>query len=386
MATPAGRLLFVVTEDWAFLRHRLPMARAAQDVGLEVAVAVQAGRHAEAIRALGFTLFDAPVRRAGISPVRDLAYLTRLICAVRRFRPDIIHNVAAKPVLYGTLAARLARRSATVINAFTGMGILFTGDGGGRRSLKSRLVGGLLLTLLRALCRGRKVRMLVQNADDRDFLAREAIGAAARTALIPGSGVDGEAFHPLPEPAQGPVTATLVGRLLWTKGVGDFIAAARLLKDRRDIRLVLVGTPDPGNPTSVSENELRMWAAEGLIEWWGERADIPGVWAQSHIAVLPSWREGLPKSLLEAAACGRPLVATDVPGCRELVRPGHNGILVPRGDAAALARALETLADDVDRRRAYGAAARRDIEERFSAARVAEQVAAMYRDILDGAS
>lgn len=385
MATPAGRLLFVVTEDWAFLRHRLPMARAAQDMGLEVAVAVQAGNHAEAIRALGFTLFDAPVRRAGISPVRDIAYLARLICAVHRFRPDIIHNVAAKPVLYGTLAARLARRSATVINAFTGMGILFTGDGDGRRSLKSRLVGGLLLTALRVLCRGRRTRMLVQNADDRAFLAREAIGDAARTVLIPGSGVDDQAFHPLPEPAQGPVTATLVGRLLRTKGVGDFIAAARLLKDRRDIRLVLVGTPDPGNPTSVSENELRMWTAEGLIEWWGERADIPGVWAQSHIAVLPSWREGLPKGLLEAAACGRPLVATDVPGCRELVRPGQNGTLVPRGDATALAAAIAALADDADRRRAYGAAARRDIEERFSAACVAEQVTALYRGVLDGA-
>lgn len=382
MATPAGRLLFVVTEDWAFLRHRLPMARAAQDMGLEVAVAVQAGRHAEAIRALGFTLFDAPVRRAGISPFGDLAYLARLICAVRRFRPDIIHNVAAKPVLYGTLAARLAHRSASVINAFTGMGILFTGDGGGRRSLKSRLVGGLLLTALRALCRGRKVHMLVQNADDRDFLAREAIGAATRTTLIPGSGVDADTFRPLPEPAQGPVTATLVSRLLWTKGVGDFIAAARLLKDRRDIRLVLVGSPDTGNPTSVSETELRMWVAEGLIEWWGERTDIAGVWAQSHIAVLPSWREGLPKSLLEAAACGRPLVATDVPGCRELVRTGHNGMLVPRGAAAALAQAIATLADDADKRGAYGAAARRDIEERFSADRVAEQTAALYRDVL----
>jgi len=385
VANPSGRLLFVVTEDWAFLRHRLPMARAAQAMGLDVAVAVQSGAHADAIRALGIAVHDTPVRRAGISPVGDLAYLARLIGVVRRFRPDIIHNVAAKPILYGTLAARLARRSARVINAFTGMGILFTGNGDGRRSFRSRLVGSLFLTVLRAICRGRKVHMLVQNADDRAFLASQAVGAAARTHLIPGSGVDADILRPLPEPDDGPVTATLVGRLLWTKGLGDFIAAARILRARRDIRLALVGSPDAGNPTSVSEDTLRMWTAEGLIEWWGERADIAGVWAASHVAVLPSWREGMPKSLLEAAACGRPLVATDVPGCRDLVRPGHNGILVPRGDGDALAQAIGELADDAEKRQAFGAAARRDVEERLSAARIAERIAELYQDLRDQA-
>ncbi len=376
------RLLFIVTEDWAFLRHRLPMARAALDMGFEVAVATRVSEHAEAIRALGFTVFHTPVERAGLSPIGDLRYLAALICTLRRFRPQLIHNVAAKPVLYGTLAARLCARGATVINAFTGLGILFTDDGA-RRPLKSRLLGNLLMGFLRCLCGHTQVHMLVQNEDDRDFLAARGIGRAERTHLIPGSGVDLAQFPAAPEPPAPPVRAVLVGRLLKTKGVVEFARAAELLKDRgRDIRMVLVGAPDPGNPTTVTQDQIDAWVAEGLVEWTGERDDIATVWASAHIAVLPSYREGLPKSLLEAAASGRPLVATDVPGCRALVRDGENGLLVPPHDAVALADAIDRLANDSGLRHAYGAAARRDVEARLSQERIGAAMQALYGQIL----
>jgi len=378
------RLLFIVTEDWAFLRHRLPMARAAMDMGLEVAVATRVSVHADAIRALGITVFHTPVERAGLSPVGDLRYLVALICLLRRFRPHLIHNVAAKPILYGTLAARIAARGAVVVNAFTGLGILFT-DGDGGRSLKSRALGGVLMGMLRRLCGHKQVHMLVQNADDRDFLAARGIGRAGHMHLIPGSGVDLAQFPATPEPPAPPVRAVLVGRLLKTKGVEDFARAARILKDRgRDIRMVLVGTPDPGNPTTVTQDQIDAWVAEGLVEWAGGRGDIAAVWASAHIAVLPSYREGLPKSLLEAAASGRPLVATDVPGCRALVRDGENGLLVPPRDPAALADAIDRLAADGNLRRAFGTAARADVEARLSQERIAEAVQALYRRLMNG--
>jgi len=363
------------------------MARAALDMGLEVAVATRVSDHGDAIRALGITVFHTPVERAGLSPLGDLRYLVRLIGILRRFRPQLIHNVAAKPILYGTLAARLAARGAAVINAFTGLGILFTDDGGRRRSLKSRSLGGLLMAALRGLCRHRRVHMLVQNDDDRAFLARQGIGHAQRTHLIPGSGVDLTQFPATPEPPAPPIRAVLVGRLLKTKGVTEFAEAARLLKGLgRDIRMVLVGAPDPGNPTTVTREQIDTWVSEGLVDWDGERDDIAAVWAGAHIAVLPSYREGLPKSLLEAAASARPLVATDVPGCRALVRDGENGLLVPAQNAAALAEAIDRLAADGELRRAYGAAARADVEARLSQAKIGAAIQALYGQVLDDPS
>ncbi len=379
-----ARLLFIVTEDWAFLRHRLPMARAAMDMGLEVAVATRVSDHADAIHALGITVFHTPVERAGLSPVGDLRYLAGLICILRRFRPQLIHNVAAKPILYGTLAARIAARGAIVVNAFTGLGILFT-DGDGGRSLKSRALGGVLMGMLRRLCGHTQVHMLVQNADDRDFLAARGFGRDGHMHLIPGSGVDLSAFPVTPEPPAPPVRAVLVGRLLKTKGVDDFAQAARILKARgRDIRMVLVGAPDPGNPTTVTQDQIDAWVRDGLIDWDGERDDIAAVWASAHIAVLPSYREGMPKSLLEAAASGRPLVAADVPGCRALVRDGDNGLLVPPRDPAALADAIDRLAADGALRRAFGAAARADVEARLSQERIADAMQALYRRLTNG--
>ena len=379
----AARLLFVVTEDWAFLRHRLPMAKAALAMGFKVAVATRVSSHADAIRKLGIEVFDVPVERTGLSPLKDLCYLGRLAGVIRRYRPDLIHNVAAKPVLYGTLAAFLCASPARIINAFTGLGILFTEDRTGNRSAKSRFLGAVLTRLLSLVCGSKRVHMLVQNADDRDHLLAAGIGTPSRMHQIPGSGVDLDQFPARPEPPAPPVRAVLVGRLLKTKGVEEFAEAACLLRDRaEDIHMILVGAPDPGNSTTVTQAQLEAWANEGLLEWPGETDDIGAVWANAHIAVLPSYREGLPKSLLEAAASGRAMVATDVPGCRALVRNGENGILVPPGNPEALADAIATLAGNKDLRRKMAAAARQGIERTFAAGRIAEQISHLYRDVL----
>jgi glycosyltransferase involved in cell wall biosynthesis len=175
----------------------------------------------------------------------------------------------------------------------------------------------------------------------------------------------------------------LAGRMLWDKGVGEAVEAARLLAARGvALRIALVGRPDPANPRSIAEATLRGWVAEGLVEWWGQRDDMVEVWRDAAIGLLPSYREGMPKSLLEAAACGRPLVATDVPGCRALVTPGVDGLLVPPRDPAALAAALETLARDPLQRRRLGAAARESIAARFSDAEIRRQIADLYREML----
>ncbi len=382
-ATTPPRLLFIVTEDWAFLRHRLPMARAALGMGLRVAVATRVSDHAEAIRALGIEVFPTTVERAGLSPSKDLEYLAELRRILGVFKPDLIHNVAAKPILYGTLAARLSAPRAGIVNAFTGLGILFTGDGRGRRSLKSRILGTVLTGVLRLLCRNRRVHMLVQNADDRDFLLSRGIGRPARMTLIPGSGVDLEQFPATPEPPAPPVRAVLVGRLLKTKGVEEFAQAAQILRDRgHEIRMVLIGAPDDGNPTSVTRDQLEAWVRDGIVDWPGETKDIAAVWAGAHIAVLPSYREGMPKSLLEAAAAGRPMIATDVPGCRELVKPEQTGILVPVGDAAVLADAIDRLAADPAMRARMGAAARHDAEQIYAADKVGGRIVALYKTVL----
>lgn len=373
--TPRRRkILFLVTEDWAFLTHRLPMARAARAAGAEVVVASRTGAATARIRELGYRVVPVAIDRGSLNPLRELATVARLVAILRRERPDILHNIALKPILDGTLAARFAPVP-RVIDTFAGMGAVFIAEDGG-------LLRRFLIAMFRWLLRAPSVTVMVQNEDDRRLLQEFGIGCEGRTVLVPGSGVDVETFSPAPEP-DGTVTATFVGRLLWDKGVGELVEAARILKNRGvALRIRCVGLPDPANPRSVNEDEVHRWVRAGLIDWQGYCADIDQVWAESHIAVLPSYREGLPKSLLEAAACGRPLVATDVPGCRALVRDGENGLLVPVREAAALADALQRLAEDAALRARLGAAARADAETLYADAAIETQTAELYRRLL----
>jgi glycosyltransferase involved in cell wall biosynthesis len=368
------RLLYVVTEDWYFLSHRLPMARAARDAGFEVHVATRFADGAAAIQAEGFKLHPVSFARGRISPAGTLKTVLALRRIHRVVRPDIVHHVSLQCSVLGSLGAW--GRSVQSVNALTGLGYTFASG-----SAKALALRPVLSALIRLLFNRANQTVLVQNPDDRAGL--RALGIAAdRIALIPGSGVDVDALQPGPEP-DGPPTVAFVGRLLADKGIRTLVRAQKLLQQRGSpARLLIAGTPDPANPASVSEAEAAGWNAEPGITWLGHVSDIAALWARAHIAVLPSRREGLPKSLLEAAACGRPLVASDVPGCREIVRPGETGLLVPFDDDAALADAIATLANSAELRARYGAAARRLAVERFSAEAIGAQTVDLYRQLV----
>jgi glycosyltransferase involved in cell wall biosynthesis len=368
------RILYVVSEDRAFLSHRLPMARAAREAGFEVHVAARAGAKADAIRAEGFTFHPIPFRRGSRSPVAALA----TIAAIRRLeaaiRPVLIHHVGLQCCVFGGLAA-IGRRAAQV-NALTGLGYTFTGD----RS-RARLFRRAMTLCLKILLNRDHSAALVQNPDDQAALQRIGI-KFERLALIPGSGVDTDLLYPLPEP-EGPITVGFAGRLLTDKGIRALVAAHRLLRQRGlDLQLLIAGEPDPANPASVSPEEAASWNREPGISWLGHLNDIEPLWRRSHIAALPSHREGLPKSLLEAAACGRPMVATDVTGCREIVIHQKTGLLVPVEDAAELAEAIATLVQSRELRLRFGGAARAMVVAEMSAEAVGRRTAALYRGLV----
>jgi glycosyltransferase involved in cell wall biosynthesis len=365
------RLVYFVTEDWYFCSHRLPLAVAARAAGFEVTVATRVRHHGEAIRAAGLDLQPFEIARGGMNPLTELATLWRLIRLYRRIRPDIAHHVAMKPVLYGSLAARLAGVP-RVVNALAGMGWLFTSAGGAAAMLKALVRAAFRPLLARGIA-------LVQNPDDAALLARLGV-PPARIRRIAGSGVDLARFHPAPEPPGTPVVV-LPSRLLWDKGVGEFVAAARLLRARGvEARFVLAGDPDAANPASIPSAQITRWVEDGVVEHLGWVDDMPRVFAQAHIVCLPSYREGLPKALIEAAAAGRPIVTTEVPGCREVVEDGVHGLRVPPRDAPALAEALARLIADPALRARLGAAARVRAEAEFGLDAVVAQTLALYRE------
>jgi glycosyltransferase involved in cell wall biosynthesis len=364
------RILYVVTEDWYFVSHRLPMARAAKAAGFEVHVATSVADGTAAIAREGFVLHHVRFARGKLSPFATLATIRALRRVHREVSPDIVHHVALQATVIGLLAA-LGRR-VTRISSLTGLGYSFISD-----SLRARIVRPIIGALLRLLVDRPRSVALVQNPDDRDLLLRLGI-AAERIVLIPGSGVDVIRLAPMPEPA-GPITLGFVGRLLDDKGIRVLVAAHRQLRAKGlDVALLIAGTPDPANPASVPQVEAEAWGREPGITWLGHVNDIATVWARAHIAVLPSRREGLPKSLLEAAACGRPMIATDAPGCREVALAEKTGLLVPVDDAAALAAAIEVLANDAELRDRYGRAARALAEERFSEGAIGRAVTELY--------
>jgi glycosyltransferase involved in cell wall biosynthesis len=368
------RLLYVVTEDWYFLSHRLPMARAARDAGFEVHVATRVVDGAAAIEAEGFVLHPVPFVRGRLSPLCTIATIRALRRIHRAVAPALAHHVSLQAAVLGSIAA--LGRAVKSINALTGLGYTLISN-----SAKAMLLRPLVGALLRFLFNRQGQTVLVQNPDD--LAGMLSLGIAAKhIVLIPGSGVDVETLQPRPEPT-GPPTVAFVGRLLADKGIRTLIRAYQLLRLRgSNVELLIAGTPDPANPASVSDGEAAGWGKEPGIMTLGHVEDIGALWARAHIAVLPSRREGLPKSLLEAAACGRPMIATDVPGCREVVIPGETGILVPYDDAEALANAIEKLANSPELRARYGAAARRLAVERFSAEAIGRQTVDLYRRLV----
>ena len=376
MADIPPKLLFLVTEDWYFCSHRLPVARAARDAGFRVAVATRVREHGGRIEAEGFALRPLRWKRRGDGIFGHVRALAEIVGLYRRERPDIVYHVALKPVLFGGIAARLMfSRRPGVVSAVMGLGIEFTGGGAG---WKKRLLGRALRLVTAT------GRIIVQNPENRNALIGLGV-AAGRIALIPGSGVDTEHFAALPQPVETPVAAALVGRMLRSKGALDAAAAVRKLRpEGLAVELILAGAADPDSRDSLSEAELAALASEPGVEWLGHVGDVRTVWQRAGIALLPSsYGEGVPKALLEAASCARPIVASDMPGCREVVVPGETGLLVPPHDVAALAEAIAALAADPALRRRMGEAGRRRVVAGFAEDGIARQTVALLRSMLD---
>jgi glycosyltransferase involved in cell wall biosynthesis len=374
-SSSAPRLLYLETEDWAFCQHRLPLARAARDAGYRVGlIAPESGRGAE-IRAEGFDFFPLEMQRTGLNPLEEARAVARIAAIYRRERPDIVHHVALKSALYGTLAARACRVPA-IVNSITGLGYAFTGEGMKRAAL--RLV---ISNLLKVALHSRRVRVVFQNPDDRALFLGRGIVDPARCAIVRGSGVDTDRFVPSPEP-DGPPVVLLAARLLWDKGIGELVEAARVLRgEGLPLRVVLAGDPDPANPACIPRATLDGWRDEGLVELPGHVKEMPALLRGAHVACLPSYREGLPLFLLEAAASGRPCVAADVPGCREAVRHGENGLLVEVRDGRALADALRTLVADPALRKRMGERGREMALAHFGTRQVTRSILDIYASL-----
>jgi glycosyltransferase involved in cell wall biosynthesis len=373
------RLLYVVNIPRFFVTHRLPLARAARARGYDVHIATSAydTEHVEIIKREGLPFHPLPLSQHGTNLAQELVAFQALYRLYRSLKPDIVHHVTIKPVIYGGLAARMAGIPAVVF-ALAGLGYVFVASG-----TKARLIRAAASLALRPALSHPNSRLIFQNPDDRQMFVQSHLIASERTILIKGSGVDTTRFTPQPEPDGIPV-ALFAGRMLWKKGVGDFVEAAKRLRSAGvPTRFVVVGYPEPSSPEAVPMSQLDDWQREGLIEWWGKRTDMPDVFAQSHVVCLPStYGEGVPMVLIEAAACGRAIVTTDTPGCREITHDGENGLLVPGGDTEALAQAIRCLAEDPARRRQMGERGRALVEAEFSLDRVLSETFAVYDGLL----
>ena len=370
------KIIFFITEDWYFWSHRLPIARAARDAGFEVMVATRVNQHKERIENEGFKLIPIGLKRKSRNIFKEILSIFEIVKIYHREKPDIVHHVAIKPVLYGSWAARIVGVSG-IVNALAGLGFIFVAQG-----WKAKVLRQLVVYAYRSAFSAKNTIGIFQNPEDLKLFVEAGVVKSEKTVLIRGSGVDVSHFILLPEP-KGIPTIVLASRMLWDKGVGEFVNAARILKDDGiECHMVLVGNSDPENPSSILEDTLRNWHFEDVVEWWGHREDMLEVFAQSNIIVLPSYREGLPKVLLEAASCGCAIVATDVSGCREIVRHNINGLLVPPHDLKSLADALKILIENPKLRAKMGARGREIVEAEFSEEIVVRQTMEVYKRFL----
>lgn len=370
------KIFYWVTEDWYFCSHRLDLAIAAKEYGFDVTVITRVRSHGGRIKAAGIKIIPLDLSRRGMNPLAEFRIINRLISIYRDEQPDIVHHVALKPVLYGTIASLFARVPC-VVNALAGMGFLFSSQ-----SLKARAVRPLVKMVFRLLLNRRNSRVILQNPDDVRLMCDSRVLNRERIALIRGSGVDTRKFTVMPEQSGQPIVV-LASRLLWDKGVGEFVDAAKQLKVQGvRARFVLVGEGDAANPANIPDKQLQNWQEEGNVEWWGRRDDMPQIFAQAHIVCLPSYREGLPKVLIEAASCGRPIVTTDAPGCREIVQDGVNGFLVPVRDATAVAEALRKMIGSPELRSQFGARGRDLVEREFTQEKVNTETLKVYEGLI----
>lgn len=371
-----NRIMLLMNSDQNFRLKRQPVAEEARDRGFDVHVAYP---HPEEDRSsaekAGFPHHRFPMSRRGLNPIEEAWTVKNLVTLIGEIEPNLVHTLTLKPVVHGGIAARICSVPA-LLSGVTGLGTVFVDGGLGRRLTRIGVQRGLAAAFGHP-----NHRCIVQNTDDAEELQAAAGLEEEETNLVPGSGVDIDRFTMSPEP-EGPPVVILPSRMLWDKGIKTFVEAAERLEEE-DARFVLVGDTDPGTPNAVPRVQLERWDAEGPVEWWGWQEDMPSVYSRASIVCLPSnYREGVPKALIEGAASGRPLVSSEVPGCRDISKHGENGLLAPPGDAEALAKALRSLLNDPEKRRAMGARGRKLVLSSFSLARVVDATVGNYEELL----
>ena len=372
---PRNSLLITVNCPDFFVSHRLPIALGARSAGYDVEIATPPGPGVATIREHGFTHHPYPLQRWGLHPLGELNTFRSLVNLYSKLKPELVHHVTIKPVLYGSIAARLTGVP-RVVDAVSGMGYVFSSS-----DTRARLIRPWVRFLYRTAFGHRRLRVIVQNEDDRQGFIDNRVLTQNRLVLIKGSGVDPHEFIPVGT-TQGTLRVGLPSRMLVDKGVGEFIEAVRLLKQKNiAAQFVLIGDIETQNPSSFSKGTITQWVDAGLVEWWGHRSDMVEVFHKLDIVCLPSYREGLPKVLIEAASCGLPIVTTDVPGCREIVREDDNGLLVPPKNAPVLADKLEMLIRDPELRQRLGQRGRERVVNEFSTDHVVQQTLNVYRSL-----
>ena len=371
------RLLFLVADAPFFVSHRLPIARAAHQAGYEVHVAMPfEKRKLSMIRAAGIYCHNIPLRRGNQTLHGELRLLISLAYLILQLRPDLVHAVSLKPVILGGLVSRLFRVPAVVM-AVTGLGYLFL-----RKDRKSALKRFIIKRLYKVSLTNPRAHVIFQNPDDLNMFVTEKLVKKSASVLIRGCGVDIKSFREMPEP-ETPIVVMFPARIIGDKGVHEFVEAARIVHNQgKSARFVLVGRTDPENPTNVEEPAIRSWEKSGHIEWWGFSDDMPKMFRRAHIVCMPSYMEGLPKVLIEASACGRPVVTTDVPGCREIIRHGKNGLLIPPKNGHAAAEAIMQLIDSQNLRTKFGRSGRQIVTEEFTVEQFVSESLSIYEKLL----
>lgn len=371
-----SRVVLTANWDWVLFNFRLPLAGYLKDVGFEVILICPRGEYFEQIQSRGFTVIEWKLDRRSISPLNEIHAIRHLSRLYRELNPDLVHHFTIKPIVYGSIAARLARATAVVSN-FTGLGFLFS------EAALARFLRWLVSPVIRFAARGKRFATLFQNEHDRDLMLRYKLTSRDQSEVIPGTGVDLSRFKVRARRVEKrPVEVLMAARLLLDKGLAEYVEAAKSLKQRGvGVRFRIAGEIDEGNPAHVPADMLAGWKESDAVDFLGHRADMDELLRQADIAVLPSYHEGVPLFLIEAAAAGLPIVATDIPGCRMVVEEGQNGLLVPVKKADALADAIAKLALAGETRAEMGRRSRKIAEERFSIEQINQQYLDVYRKL-----
>ncbi len=375
----ALKVLLFANTDWYLFNFRLSLAYALRDRGYEILLLSPPGDYGRRLVDMGFDWRPLPMKRQSLQPLSELKLLVQLVRLLKDEDVDIVHGFTIKAAVYGSLAARMAGGVAR-ISAVAGMGYVFTSS-----DMKARLLKPIVRAVIKLAASGRNSRIILQNPDDVDAFLRYRLAEEQYVRLIKGSGVDTSLF--VPSESQGRDSSTVVvlfaARLLWDKGLREFIEAATIVRKKSaGVCFLLAGEPDEGNPAAVSTAEVEGWHASGKVQWLGQVSNMPELLQSVDIMVLPSYREGLPKGLVEAAAVELPLIATDVPGCREVVIHGVNGLLVPAHDAEALANAIVCLIQDRELRAEMGVRGRKKVLAEFDEEVVIRETLAVYDELL----